>query len=801
MTVWQAAVDAALEDYTNLTAKLNESLLEDVLTGKQLDQTEIGNLVQYGDDIVNSVITGINQAKERDLNLLDVLFDDISDPNQAEALDIGWALDNAYYTGVMGQAQAIGAELRAQMVEALKDNKLDENERQAIMATEERLNAIMQEINAYNDEVALNEQLYQAQHVSVDSATDYLKNLVALDKEANENIEKNRAAAWASYKTKYDTLYENDGELTLADGTVVKARDIDINKYLDAMMAQYDAEQAQIHGQYAGLADVMFQTLFHDSKFGDAYNWLAGQVDAGNVTDTGSGYGFAGAAYDDLTGMTDEELKQLRFGAESMTDSAHEFSGILQEFGDTPYAKRLIDILSSASDLMNLLDNEEARRRAQREAGVVTDEYGRPAAERIDELTDVDALRKILSETNLSVANGGFDLFSKEAEQYHQAIKRLEGLGEDVSSYVNNSTDDWYSDYLEAHKNDSREAMEEYLANRKETEEARLDKLTSNLTDTENEIAEREARIAEGSAYQNWWYSFSNGPARDFAALNGGAWQNGGGLYGKKGQLEGDIEATQAGIEAIQGQIDALDNPTITVDADVNEESLQDDLDALDWHLKPPEKGGSAAAQLADQGVTVTQVYGDTTMLDASIAAEDGQTLMQYVNGDTDDLHAAIYEEDGQTLIAYVDGNTDAILQELNNLQGRTVHVNIVGSRMFGFAEGGRATEPSIFGEGDTAEWAIPEAHTERTAQLLNKAREASGFTWGDILGRFGGLNADPNHVNVNLTYAPTINAGSAEGVSDALDNDKGRVARIVREAVKKAMNEARMHDELEVYA
>ena len=116
------------------------------------------------------------------------------------------------------------------------------------------------------------------------------------------------------------------------------------------------------------------------------------------------------------------------------------------------------------------------------------------------------------------------------------------------------------------------------------------------------------------------------------------------------------------------------------------------------------------------------------------------------------------------------------------------------------YAEGGRATEPSIFAEGDTAEWAIPEAHTERTRQLLIQAAKASGFDWDELLSARGGLNGDAQNVTVNTTYAPTINAGDASGVDNVLNGDKARFAHIVREAVRAALADQRLRDQVEVY-
>lgn len=110
------------------------------------------------------------------------------------------------------------------------------------------------------------------------------------------------------------------------------------------------------------------------------------------------------------------------------------------------------------------------------------------------------------------------------------------------------------------------------------------------------------------------------------------------------------------------------------------------------------------------------------------------------------------------------------------------------------FANGGRADSPSIFGEGDTAEWAIPEQHTSRTASLLNAARAASGFTWQELLMQFGGLNAGSRSGGqTTIVYSPTINANDASGVERVLKDDKSRFEKWFRDR--------EMRDAAEVYA
>ena len=112
--------------------------------------------------------------------------------------------------------------------------------------------------------------------------------------------------------------------------------------------------------------------------------------------------------------------------------------------------------------------------------------------------------------------------------------------------------------------------------------------------------------------------------------------------------------------------------------------------------------------------------------------------------------------------------------------------------RMQRYAEGGRATTASIFGEAG-AEWAIPEEHTQRVADLLNMAREGAGFTWPELLSRTGGLNAGGLHQPVQLVYSPVIYAQDATDVEEKLLEDKERLNRW--------LEEKRLMDEVEVYA
>lgn len=232
----------------------------------------------------------------------------------------------------------------------------------------------------------------------------------------------------------------------------------------------------------------------------------------------------------------------------------------------------------------------------------------------------------------------------------------------------------------------------------------------------------------------------------------------------------------------------------------VTPEIDQSALPALDPIQVPvePQNPDQLVSELESKGMeeVSVDVNGDVQQLEAVIDGEEGQTIMQYVDGDATELHAVIMDEDGQVITTIVDGNTSRLQAAINAIGNQTVYVNIAARNMLpqlgGFAEGGRADIPSIFGEAGP-EWAIPEEHTNRTAELLNEAREASGFTWPELISRFGGLNADPGHTPSTLIYSPTINAADVNGVERALMEDKARL--------EKWWADRQIREEMEVYA
>lgn len=180
----------------------------------------------------------------------------------------------------------------------------------------------------------------------------------------------------------------------------------------------------------------------------------------------------------------------------------------------------------------------------------------------------------------------------------------------------------------------------------------------------------------------------------------------------------------------------------------------------------------------SDFAENTVSVAGDTAGLEEAINAQDGQTITTNVAGDTTELAAAIDAQNGKTITVNVAA------------RGRGLASAAAGYDPTGyFAEGGRADRASIFGEAGP-EWAIPEAHSQATAELLNAAREASGFTWPELLRRNGGLNSGSGG-SWTLVYSPTIVAQDARDVEDKLKSDKARLEKWLRDRQLREETEA----------
>ncbi|AYO30256.1 hypothetical protein D2962_06165 [Biomaibacter acetigenes] len=102
-------------------------------------------------------------------------------------------------------------------------------------------------------------------------------------------------------------------------------------------------------------------------------------------------------------------------------------------------------------------------------------------------------------------------------------------------------------------------------------------------------------------------------------------------------------------------------------------------------------------------------------------------------------------------------------------LNGKNVELQAnVSSSMPRFAEGGIATEPSIFGEADWAEMAIPLKRTPRSLSLLNKTAQI--------------LGAKPAGSSIQIIYNPTIYGGNRAELEPILQKHKEELRMMIEE-------------------
>ena len=92
-----------------------------------------------------------------------------------------------------------------------------------------------------------------------------------------------------------------------------------------------------------------------------------------------------------------------------------------------------------------------------------------------------------------------------------------------------------------------------------------------------------------------------------------------------------------------------------------------------------------------------------------------------------------------------------------------------------GYATGGFSDVPAIFGE-DGGEWAIPQERTENTRILLRRAAAGSGFAPEEVYPERRAAAA------LQFTFAPTIYAGNASGVSEALEQQSEKIKKMLDE-------------------
>ena len=748
---FRTAVDESIESYKEASSTFTSDLLTNMLTGATLTDSDIAELENLGSTMHTAVIDGITNSADASISYWEVLFGGQEQAENSDAYnDIFGATQYAFDESI-AKAEEIGQGLRDAMNSAFADGHISEEEYQNILSYVQSYNEAMaqaaQEATDRENDIFYEKMLHKAQTASEEEMKELTKEIrdktEALLAEEDERYEAERAALIVDYnKAIEDGVEFRGGEATperleelLAEAdSLHQSRRMEISETGDKTVHDlYDsqAKQSDFADQYLQLESLAREVLDGTVSAGDASALFKQQY--GNNA-------FAGEMdlfNDNIRTMIGETLARELDGLGGFDEVRAKIADYTAK-GDSTSA----DMLMLAYTMQQINDNFA-------ETGV-QDFSGWLALLAGDDVitSTADAGHggeKEAGRENFEATLGNREQTDFSLDKMRTTIDAF-GTGEDTITAFFNTVSDGINGQA-----DELRIQQQY---NQMSEESRK-KFESIMDQLYTEYDFEKIRQDTGG---NIPIAQEDSGANDFFSM----YQ----------LLYGDINPEQYRIQIV---------PEI-------DESAMQELGPYPVTIQPHTEGEDSVSALQDQGVNV-QVDGDTQQLEAKIEASEGQELLEYINGDATNLSMSIYDQDGKTLVETVTGNTSALANAINAYNGQTITVNIQGRKLF--AAGGRATEASVFGEAGP-EWAIPEEHTTRTADLLDAARQASGFTWPELLSRYGGLNANANNTPSTLIYSPTINATNADGVEKALLDDKERLDKWYREK--------QMRDEVEEF-
>lgn len=727
---FKTALNDSVTAYQTASSTFSATLFQDMITNAKLTDADKAALESLGQDMFLAVQGAIANSTAASMSYWQTLFGGDGTAEYDPAYQQIIDLTNQAYEDAMADASSISAGLRAAMTSAFADGEISDEEYQQILSF----------MKSYNDAVA-------RAAAEAKSEEDYIKMSRWLKQAQTASLEDIRTLSETA-TTERDEILAAQQERFETEYFRLQYRGADAETLARAE-AKYRAEQQKTSAAYDEFLFTLWDSQIQQSGQAGNYDTLAiwaerylgGEVSAQTALDTIYAR-MGGSSYSDTGGGTNTDRAQLGRLMGYMIASLGGEQGVADKIayyeqnGNAEMAQRLRSALAM-EQLVNGFSTVKIK------DDWLTSFLGG---------SDFTTTGQINENTSAGMMKYG---------EYNKNFAMMEGMRNpdyDVSvaratlaAFGKGSTLQGYFDAIGQSVNDG------------------TVRAIQGATLKGNAAAEYDNIVAQ--LMQNYDFSRILADSSSFMAGEGNAY--------RYDYAAWDLLFGEASKHAEDYRI------TVPVTPEIGD---MPDMEPVAIPVKPKVEGEDAMTSLQDQGVTV-DVGADATELTATIDGADGQTLLEYLNGDATDLHAVITGEDGQVLTEIVNGNTSSLAAAIASYNGRTITVNIAGKKLF--AEGGRATSASIFGEAGP-EWAIPEEHSERTAELLDAARAASGFTWPDILGRFGGLNADANHAPTTIVYSPTINAADATGVEQVLQEDKKRL--------DKWFEEKKMRDAVEVY-
>ena len=729
---FKTALDNAVTSYQAASTTFSATLFQDMITNTKLTEADKQQLQQLGIDMYTAVQEAITNSTAASMSYWQTLFGGDGtaeyDPAYAQIIE----LTNQAYEDALAEAASISDGLRAAMTSAFADGQISNDEYQNILSY----------MRSYNDAIA--RAAAEAQ-----SEEDYIKMGKWLKQAQGASLEDIQTLATTATSERDQILADQEDRFqTEYFRAQYRGADAETLARAEALHQQ---EQMRVNAAYDDFLFTLWDSQIQQSGQGENYAALAGyaqQYMAGELTadtimsmikDSMGGSIYAGdAGWEPYLKGTDRaqlgRMMGYMIGSMGGDSGVQERIAYYEGIGDRAMAGRLRQMYAM-EQLVNGFGQSMVLEKPAWDILNLSSDY-------VNTNQDEYMVNGINRKSTDALLLGGTD-YSTEI-----ARRTIAALGDGKGSM---------SAYFDAVGQSVQEGTVRAISSADLSRGAgrELDNMLTQLSaayDLERVLADSTSYLAqEGNAYRY-----------DFAM-----WDL---LYGEASSHAEDYKIT------------------VPVEPDFQEGEMPD-MEPIAVPIQPRVEGEDAMTSLQDQGVTV-DVGADATELTATIDGADGQTLMEYVSGDATNLTMTITDQDGRVLTENVTGNAASLAAIISSYNGRTITVNITGRKLF--AEGGRATSASIFGEAGP-EWAIPEEHSERTAALLNAAREASGFTWPDILARFGGLNANPSNEPTTIIYSPTINAADATGVDQVLQEDKKRL--------DKWYEEKKMRDQVEVYS
>lgn len=814
MNEYRSALAELQADYKSTGELLSEGLTSYMISGTKISKEDKEKFIQYGEDLIKNVKDGITIETAKEMDIASLIFSSGTGKESDGAL-----ADNPVYAsiitvlnagmeGAIAEAEELSGKLKDALTSAFKDGVIDPEELANVQKYFDQLNEL--EAAFGPDAIERKKLLLKSQRVSLDAAK-------ALGEEI-KNSETAALANWDDEVLEFQAQVLNKWEyaknhgLEINDpnhpGESILASDVAIEDLIDYTNQEAEKKRAAWTLQYDEMRRRGFDNALGTSDTGEmfkqAQTYLE-QAQKGLITFAQAEKNIADMQGDgQLLAHSMDTLIDSYFGdVEAMRQKAATYreAGGADNLAMADWLQSMVYMREAFGGKINNgpQDSQSPEREGTRGMiGYIDDMYRAGATD--DEvlayyntLTDVqrkawddnvEALKKDYNLADLAREydqNGGAGL-SDQALDWLGAYLISQGIAKVPEEYK-------WSEYENGPEGYATQVQHEAIQADIQAKMAELNTAQQNLETLQGQQQEMADNIR---SRQDWEEHYFSNRARQEAGISDEDYeaykQRTQELSEEKIQLDADVTAAEEKVSTIEDQITALEEKD-PIPLELNTEQAETDIATTGENIMALGELTPEVKVLLDSEEADAWEKEDTESTH-TINLEDG-TAGWSPPGDTSSTHTVYIKTVGGGSTG--GGSTGGG----GFLSGA---VNAVKS-WFGFAEGGRADTASIFGEAGP-EWAIPEEHSQRTADLLQAAAKASGFSWGELLQSRGGLNANAGEISVNIqSYSPTINAGNAEGVAEALAKDKERLSEVVKKAVRTALEERSLMNGIEVYA